>query len=213
MIKIGLVGENPNDTTAIANLLKQQTAYHFHFFTMLNDVNGDDLDSDRALSLIRTEYQFNRPDLVVYIRDLDALETDTEKIQRRKELFQKKRRRVNGRAILLLIVFESEALVLADVDGFLNYLIGQQLRRTPAFSSEERAAFINEKRNLLSHVSDPMLERNPKETLIERFGYDESKLAKIAEHLKLETVVQNHRGFALFLKRFLKKIDQLKKQG
>lgn len=209
MIRIGLVGENPNDTSTIANLLKQGIAREAHFFTMLNDVNGDDLDSDRALSLIRTEYQYTRPDLIVYIRDLDAMETDKKKIAERKAVFQRRRKRVSGRAILLLIVVESEALVFSDIEGFIRYLLQQELRQKPGMTVAEREDFADLHRSNLQRFGDPMRIPTPKEDLIARFNYDESRLSKISQHLRLPIVLQNHRGFALFFKRFLKKIEQI----
>jgi hypothetical protein len=209
MVRIGLIGENPNDTSIVAKLLIQTLGEKVDFFPMLNDVNGDNLDTDHALRMIRREFELHRPSLIIYIRDLDALETDKEKIAARKAVFKKRYDRVEGKAILLLIVVESEALVLADIDGFLQYLLMQKLRKEPSLSLEQREVFVQANKDLLAHVEDPMHELDPKQTLIDLFGYDEGKLARIAEYLRLPVVLQNHRGFALFFKRFLKKLEQI----
>lgn len=215
MVKIGLIGENPNDTSVVAKLLLQQLEGKVDFFPMLNDVNGDNLDTDHALRMIRREYEIHRPSLIIYIRDLDDLETNKEKIAARKAVFKKRYNRVEGKAMLLLIVVESEALVLADIDGFSQYLLLQKLRKDPALTLEQKEHFMQANKDLLAHVGDPMHEPDPKQTLIDLFGYDEGKLPRIAEHLRLSIVLQNHRGFALFFKRFLKKLKHIedKKKG
>jgi hypothetical protein len=154
-------------------------------------------------------FERNRPNLIIYIRDLDALETDKEKIAARKAVFKKRFDRVEGKAILLLIVVESEALVLADIEGFLQYLLMQKLRKTPSLPPEQREAFIRENQALLAHIEDPMLESNPKGTLMDAFDYHEGKMPTIADHIRLEVVAKNHRGFGQFLKKFNKRLESL----
>jgi hypothetical protein len=56
MVRIGLIGENPNDTSVVAKLLLQRLAGKVEFFPMLNDVNGDNLDTDHALRIMRPEF-------------------------------------------------------------------------------------------------------------------------------------------------------------
>lgn len=211
MIRIGLLGEAPNDTSAIKNLLKQHFGERIDFFPMLRDYNGDNLDTKDANDRLRKEFQIEKPDLVIYIRDSDALETNKKQIDFRKAAFSEKRRRVEGRAILLLIVVEAEALVLADIEGYIEYHLKRQIRWARAITTEQLEAIRAEKLALFSHINDPMLDPDPKKTLMEigSLPYDESRLAGVSEYLRLPVVLQNHRGFALFFKRFLKKFDRL----
>ena len=211
MIRIGLLGEAPSDTSAIKNLLKQHFGETIDFFPMLRDYNGDNLDTKDANERLRKEFQIENPDLVIYIRDSDALETNKKQIDLRKAAFKEKRRRVDGRAIPLLIVVEAEALVLADIEGYIEFHLKRQLRWARSISAEQLDTLRAEKLALFAHITDPMLDPDPKRTLMEAEGlpYDESRLAGVSEYLRLSVVLQNHRGFALFFKRFLKKLAQI----
>ena len=211
MVRVGLIGENPNDTSVVAKLLLQKLHGSVDFFPMLNDINGDNLDTDHALQMIGREYERLRPHLIIYIRDLDVLESDKEKIAKRKAVFKKRNDRVAKKAILLLIVVESEALVLADIDGFLQYLLIQKLRREPTLTQEQRETFIQGNKDLLAHISDPMRESDPKGTLIDAFDYNEGKMPSIADYLRLDIVAKNHRGFGQFLKKFNKRFESLRR--
>ena len=61
------------------------------------------------------------PDIVIFIRDLDGLETDTdfkEKKAKRQEYFTKSKSVVDKKALYLLNIYEIEALILADIEAF-----------------------------------------------------------------------------------------------
>ena len=70
-MKIALVGEAPNDTLSIKYLLEKRYKT-FNFFSMLKIINGSSLDSQKTKRLLRIEFQIEKPDLVIFIRDLDS---------------------------------------------------------------------------------------------------------------------------------------------
>ena len=123
-MKIGLVREAPNDTAAIKNLLsKQYPDKGFVFENMLDNITGSQLDNKYTETLLRLENQFKKPDLIIFIRDLDALWTDRAQRFKRKRYFVKNNNIVQRIGIPLLHVYEIEALIFADIETF-NALYG-----------------------------------------------------------------------------------------
>ena len=65
-MKIGLVGEAPNDTVAMKNLLhKRYDASRFEFVDMLENIPGSLLDHQKTKRLLRLEYENKKPDSVI----------------------------------------------------------------------------------------------------------------------------------------------------
>lgn len=85
-MRIGLVGEAPNDTEAIKNLLNKKYSA-LEFFFMLNNINGSNLDNQKTKRLLRIEYEFEKPDIVIFIRDLDSVLPNKKKLYERKNYF------------------------------------------------------------------------------------------------------------------------------
>ena len=187
-MKIGLVGEAPNDTRAIQNLLSRNYK-HLEFVELLEQIDGSMLDNRKAISrLLRIEYESHRPDLVIFIRDLDSHEKDRKKKLERKDTFNYSNGIVNGRGLSLLNIYEIEALILADIDVF------------------NREYGINVKR-----YDDVMLVPDPKERLMEasRKGkkrYNETHNAQLFLLLNFEILISNCRYFSAFVKQLNKAI-------
>lgn len=118
MIKIGLVGEDPNDTMAIKNLLLQKFAGRISFIQLIKNKKGYHLDNDRTLHALKIEYNEKQPNLVLFIRDADAIFGETEKIKEKEIWFEKMLPAVNHKGMLLLNIYELEALILADINTF-----------------------------------------------------------------------------------------------
>jgi hypothetical protein len=85
-MKIGLVGEAPNDTESIKNLLEKRYT-GLEFVSMLKIINGSNLDSQKTKRLLRVEYQQQKPDIVIFIRDLDSTLPNKSKLYERKNYF------------------------------------------------------------------------------------------------------------------------------
>jgi len=117
-MKIGLVGESPHDTKSVSNLLKRIYP-GFSFIDMIPDIHGSQLDQMQPTKArLRLEFQFEKPDLVIFIRDLDALKKDFAQYRKRVSYFQEFRTVVNKKAIFLLFIWEIEALILCDLKSF-----------------------------------------------------------------------------------------------
>jgi len=137
MKTIGLVGEAPNDTESIKNLLSKEYE-DLVFITLLNNIRGSLLEDDFLLGkdkkkkknqpdgkinkkikvLLRIEYQSSKPDIVIFIRDLDSLKSNKHQLQIRKKYFAEVNSVVDKKGIYLLNIFEIEALILADIKTF-----------------------------------------------------------------------------------------------
>lgn len=178
-MKIGLVGEAPNDTQAIKNLLIKKYN-NFDFVFMLQRINGAKLDSQKTKRFLRIEYETQKPDIVLFIRDLDSVLPNLKKLYERKEYYTSSNRVVDKKGIHLLHIYEIEALILADISTFNNIF----------------------KVNIPS-ISNVMDVSEPKEFL-KKFSkdYNESKNSDIFNELVFENVLNNCIYFAKFIKDF-----------
>lgn len=128
-MKIGLVGEAPNDTQAIKNLLeKKYSNDKYNFVFMLQRYNGSQLDSQKTKRFLRIEYEHQKPDIVIFIRDLDSVLPNKSKLYERKNYFSESDRVVDKKGIPLLHIYEIEALIFSDIDTF-NLQYGTNLQR------------------------------------------------------------------------------------
>jgi hypothetical protein len=121
MIRIGMIGENPTDTTCIASLLNKKYSSGVSFFPLIKNVNGSSLDNPKIKRQLRREYEIEKPDLVLFIRDLDGLEHHYDLLNYRKNWFSDLKRVVDKKGLLLLNIFELEALLLTDIEMVNNH--------------------------------------------------------------------------------------------
>ena len=117
-LRIGLVGENANDTKAIRLLLERMIDVPCEFRQLFRNATGSLLDQAGGATRLRRDYELFQPDLVVFIRDLDALEDDKEALRKRQDFFRRRNRTVDRKGIFMLHIWEIEALILADVEYF-----------------------------------------------------------------------------------------------
>ncbi|TDG37579.1 DUF4276 family protein [Pedobacter changchengzhani] len=125
-MRVGLIGEAPNDTFAIGNLLSRNFE-NVHFFNLIENIRGSMLDNQKTKHFLRIEYQTQKPDIVIFIRDLDSLYSDTIQLKKRKDYFADFNTVVNKKGIFLLNIYEIEALILADHEAF-NSLYDSDLK-------------------------------------------------------------------------------------
>ena len=187
MKKIGLIGESPNDTQAILNLLRKKYQDKVQFVILLKRITGHQLDAiNKITRLLRAEWDKSL-DFVIYIRDLDDLETNREKIQQREKWFHDLEKCTNGKGILLLNIYELEALILADINCF-NKHYGTTLQIK----------------------GDPMRKKNPKEFLQEKTRkkkkYKESDCPDLFSSLNIKKLIFKCKYFGAFIVEFEKKL-------
>jgi hypothetical protein len=177
-IKIGIVGEHPNnDSKALIALLLKASVENIDFQVIAKKFRGGGLDSDRFLQILTNEA--DGLDKIIFIRDSD--EAMNEQIiaykHIRDEWFRKANKASGGKGIFFLVIAELEALILADIETF-NHFYGV----TAQFSG------------------NPMMIQDPKKKL-EMFSnksrkgkYDETHAPDIFEKLAFKTVYTRHKG-------------------
>ncbi len=116
-IKVGLLGEDPNDTTSVINLLSPKFP-NVDFQSITRQATGSTLLSDGVLRRLGFEkvgkYQF-----LILVKDSDLHETDCADIKNELTIFQKKMfEHYPVENILLLNIHMLEALILADIENF-----------------------------------------------------------------------------------------------
>lgn len=182
MIRIGLIGENPSDTNCIAGLLNKKYSSKVSFFPLIKNINGSNLDNPKIKRQLRREYEIKNPDLVLFIRDLDGLEHHYELLNYRKTWFSDIKKVVDKKSILLLNIWELEALLLTDIE-MVNAHYGSNIEM----------------------LEDCMTVEQPKEFLNERISrYLTGHNVELFSKLKYEVVIAKCRYFKKFDEEFEK---------
>jgi hypothetical protein len=168
-MKVGLIGENPNDTDAIAVLLRKR--HNHNYVSVLKRRKGGQLDNDKFTKLLKTELNADTYDVLIFVRDLDGFETEEDKVKKRQDWFDINSTSFGGKSLFLLNVHELEAIFFADVDS-LNKLFGLKLK-----------------------FKNPMFISNPKEELkkISSAKYNENRAAEYMVSLDYNAVLSNYK--------------------
>lgn len=181
-IVIGLVGEAPNDTQSVKHLMEKKYGLGFDFIFMLDRINGSQLDAQRTKRFLRIEYESKKPDIVIFIRDLDGLLDDNDgKLEERRLYFTNSNRVVDKKGIFLLHIYEIEALILSDIEVF-NEIYD----------------------SALDLIDDPMLIKESKEYLRSKQNkYNESHNPDIFKKIRFEKALE-----CTYFDRFITKFDK-----
>ena len=183
-MKIGLVGESPNDTQSIKNLLlKKYSDSKYEFVSLLKTINGSKLDSQKTRRFLRIEYEIQKPDVVFFIRDLDSVLPNKKKLYERKNYFTSSNNVVDKKGVPLLHIYEIEALILADISTF-NRVYNTNI---PRFSNVME---ISEPKEFLKNAS--------------KNNYTESHNSEIFSQLVFNNVLE-----CLYFERFIKDLDKI----
>ena len=191
MKKIGLVGEDPNDTTSIKNLLDGKHPKAFQYKQLLKNARGHQLNNKRVDAALKIEFEEYNPHCVIFIRDSDSLPTEKEKIQEAINWFYKLNDTVNKQGIFLLNIYELEALILADI-----------------------STFNKEYKTTIKFTGNVMYQKEPKEFLIHKTfkskkTYTESHCPELFKKLSFDLLIANCKYFFDFHTEF-KRVTQIK---
>ena len=188
MVRIGLIGEDPNDTTAITHLLQQRFNKGFRYITLSPQKRGSQIFNDASVRSYNIEIMKDRPHHIIVIIDADSIVTENAKIKKRKSLYNKLSRQLNCKSLLLLNIYELEALILADIEGFNKH--------------------YQTKVNFKGNVS---YQQKPKEYLQEKSArkYQVAHCAYLFLHLNFDTILQNCAYFKTFVADFEKAIKPI----
>ncbi len=190
MTKIGLIGEDPNDTESIQNLLLQKLNGKASFLKLLKNKRGHQLNNNRTIAALNIEFSDKKPDFVIFIRDTDALITEKLKTKRVIDWYNDLSQKIK-KSILLLNIYELESLIIADIENF-NKIYGTTIKnnRDVHYIKEPKEELIRKTRN------------NKKK-------YKESDCPDLFKSLNFETIRKNCQLFRNFLVDF-EKLTKLK---
>jgi hypothetical protein len=175
MKRIGILTEDyDNDGKGYRDLLKKKFGEKAFFLPILPLERGKQLDNRKKMAgLIEKAFTQNKLDFILYIRDLDALPSDERAKATLQDWFSFAENTAKG--ISFMVIYESEALILADFDTFCKI-----------------------KKIKAQYKKDPMYREDPKGYL-GKYGYNEKELPKIFAQLDFDTILKKHNGFAHFV--------------
>jgi hypothetical protein len=175
-VKVGIVGEHPqNDAEALQILLNSVAETNVEFSVKMEKFRGGQLDGDKFFRSLTVEADFL--DWIILVRDLDGLLTESKKLIVKDLWFQRANKSADKKGIFFLVIYEMEALILADINAFND--------------------FYGLKTN---SVSEPKFKTEPKEILekltekTQKGKYKEEHALDIFKKLKFKTVYKNHKG-------------------
>jgi hypothetical protein len=188
MKKIGLIGEDPNDTSSISNLLNQEFSDKVNFVHLVRRIRGSQLDTLKFHKQVEFEFEDNKCDFVIAIRDLDGFESENEKLKKHYLWFDKINSSVNNNGIILINIWELEALIYADIEVFNKlYDTKLTLKGDPSF------------------IKDPKDELKRK-TRKGKNVFHENHCPEIFKKLRFEEVLKNSKSFKSFIEEFTTKL-------
>ncbi len=188
---IGLIGEDPNDTTSIKNLLLKKHPSGLVFKQLLRNKRGNQLDNPKVAASLKIEFESAQPHFVLFIRDVDGLPTELVKIKKVDDWFNKLNLVVNDKGILLKNIYELEALILADI-----------------------ATFNKIYHTTISFTSNVMYQNDPKGFLMQKTSktknqYKESHCPQIFDELNVDEILAKCSYFKTFYHSFKEKVGLL----
>ncbi|QKJ29070.1 DUF4276 family protein [Mucilaginibacter mali] len=190
MIKVGLVGEDPSDTSSIKNLLEKRYKKQVQFCVLTPRIKGYHLDTKKLKDQLPIEAKDKKCNLVIFVRDLDDLASNKNKLKQRKDWFQSLNVLVDNKGVLLLNIWELEALILGDIDTF-----------NAAYKTSHKTK------------ANPMFQSKPKEFLKQLTArlnkqFHESHCPEIFKKLDIDLVEKNCSCFSAFITEFNKRLVQ-----
>jgi hypothetical protein len=73
-MKVAVIGENPNDTSAVIPLIARLCEERHDFIVLLGWIRGGMWDSKKYQQMLGIEYRDKLPAVTILMRDLDGLE-------------------------------------------------------------------------------------------------------------------------------------------
>ncbi len=175
-IKVGIVGEHPqNDAEALQFLLNTVAETNVEFSIRMEKFRGGQLDGEKFFRSLAVEA--DSLNWIILVRDLDGFLSESKKLNIKDLWFQRANKSAAKKGIFFLVIYEMEALILADVNALNEYYN------------------LNEK-----PVGDPTLKFKPKEILEKltaktlKGKYKEEHALDILKRVKFKTVYKNHKG-------------------
>jgi len=142
MKKIGILGEDPYDTSSIQLLLEKKYSSKVQFCRLLKGTKGSQLDNAKVIGALKIEIEKHKCEAVIIMRDLDGLISQTDLLNQRQKWFD--RLNTAGQHIFLLNIWELEAMIFADIDVFnKKFKTTVKGDRNPMFINDPKGELIS----------------------------------------------------------------------
>lgn len=117
MTRVGLIAEDAYDVRSINALLKKKYTT-VQFKHILPRVKGAGLKSDKTRRSITAEFKTSGCAFIVFMIDLDGVATHGDLISKKQNLFNSLNALCGNENLLLLNIWELEAMIFGDIDVF-----------------------------------------------------------------------------------------------
>ncbi|MBN8571205.1 MAG: hypothetical protein J0M18_16395 [Ignavibacteria bacterium] len=205
MVKIGLIGENPNDTESVKNLLSRYYNGTVTYNSILKNLPGSLLDNKKFLLDRIYEEGYKDYCIIIAIRDLiDETESNTpirELRRRRLRWFNELNRNIENKAIFLLNINELEVLFIADIRNSNHFY------KTNIVVEENPTEILDPKGYLIQKTYLEKEDNNSECTSI----YSVSDAKKLCEGVDINVLKQNLDYFNEFIEIFEQRLEECKK--
>jgi len=182
-MKIGIISENYfYDSTAYKNLLskytfkKGQRTLKVSFVPICKNVEGNNILTPKAVKTINAECQQKEINFVILAKDSDGLPSEEKKILELTNKIERIAKQTVPTIIPFLVIFEQEALILADIQTFNKiYSTKSTFSKNPKFQAEPK--------EFLKHLTNKSKRK-----------FKESDTPEIFQQLDFNKVYQKHKG-------------------
>ena len=182
--RVGLVGEDPNDTSSVKNLLLQRFDKNISYIQLLNNIRGHQLDNARTKHSLQIECKIKQPDIIIFIRDADGICTHENAIQKCNSWHTNLSGVVKTKNILLLNIYELEVLIFADIEVFNK-------KYNTSIKDNRDVTFIKEPKEELKRKTSKLNKK-----------YFESDCPELFKLLRIDNVIKNCSYFREFITKF-----------
>ncbi len=158
------------------------------FVQMQKNVRGHQLDNARLKKALEIEYKSKKPDWVLFIRDTDCIITEKMKIKDKEDWFKGLLPAVNKCGLLLLNIYELEAIILADIATF-NRIYGTsiQYKKDVMYQADPKGFLKNKTKNV-------------------KKKFEESHCPDVFSQIQFDTVIANCKYLKVFVTDFKSKL-------
>jgi Domain of unknown function (DUF4276) len=191
---IAILGEHPdNDAEAFRTLLEKRPYPKIQFSVPIRNLRGDDLKvTPVVIRYINDVMKEKNIDKFILVHDLDGLLSETVKVRKMDEWFEKINKGIDKKGIFYLVVAETETLLLSDID-IINKRYGTKLKKygNPMM------------------ISDPKKELKDETSKInEKTKYHQNHCTDLMEKISFQEVYKNHKGERSF-QAFIDDLDEI----
>ena len=169
--------------------MNQKFGKDVSYIQLIKNIKGFHLDTIKAQKSLKVECERRNLDIIIFIRDADGIYTDAAKIKKVETWFETLREHCTCKKLLLINIYELEALIFADIETF-NRLYYTSIK------GNRDVKYIKEPKEELKNATEKGKRK-----------YRESDCPDLFKELRIEIVGKNCSYFKTFLAEFSGLLD------